>query len=214
MRPIQPQSVQSATDKPIDLTMDDEPAPSNPRRWRSVAEILALLIMLYGLATFAINTVVIDDDSMRPNLASGQQVFVNRLSYRLTLPARGDVVALRDPRNAHQLIIRRVLGLPGELLDVVGNQVSINGRTLTEVYLDPSSFQVLVGERQTTRRQYQLGENEYFVLSDKRASGIDSRDWGAITPDAIEGRAWLIFWPPENINFITHFAYEEPLPLP
>lgn len=214
MRPIQPQDFPPANNADEASTLAAEADSgydtlAQSRRWRSLAEIGVMLGILYGLIIFAITGITINDDSMRPNLSSGQQVIVNRLSYRLTQPQRGDVVALHNPRDTNQLVARRVLGLPGEVVEIVGNQVSINGRTLTEVYLDPSSLQVLVGQRQVTRRQYRLGANEYFVLSDKRASGIDSRDWGVIAPDMIEGRAALVFWPPEDINFITHALYEE-----
>lgn len=213
MRPIQPQDFPSSNDADLDESVRADATYADSRaqyrRWRGLAEIGFMLAILYGLIVFAMTSVTINDDSMRPNLSSGQMVMVNRLSYRLTQPRRGDVVALHNPRDTNQFLVRRVLGLPGETVDIVGNQVSINGRTLTEVYLDPSSLQVLVGQRQVTRRQYRLSANEYFVLSDKRASGIDSRDWGTISPDAIEGRAALVYWPPEDISSIPHALYEE-----
>lgn len=213
MRPIQPQEFPPSRDANLDDSnrVDTGYADSRAqyRRWRSLAEIGVMLAILYGLFVFAMTSANINDDSMRPNLASGQMVVINRLSYRLTQPRRGDVVALHNPHDTDQFVVRRILGLPGEVVDIVGNQVSINGRTLTEVYLDPSSLQVLVGQRQVTRRQYRLSANEYFVLSDKRASGIDSRDWGAISPEMIEGRAALVYWPPEDISTIPHALYEE-----
>ena len=176
---------------------------------RPAAEIATLLIMLYVVLTFAVDALAIRDDGMRPNLAAGQQVLVNRLAYRLTPPQRGDVVAVRDPNNNGQLIARRVVGLPGEQLEVIGNQVLVNGQTLIEGYLDPTSLQTLLGDRQITRRQFQLGESDYFLMSDKRTVGIDSRDWGAIQPDRIAGRLGIVFWPPDTIALTRHVRYEE-----
>ena len=205
---MQPTYESDEADGPV--TQADSAPTSTPKRiLRPIAEIATLLAMLYALATFAVNSISINDDTMRPNLSGGQRVLINRLSYRLTPPLRGDVVAVRDPRNAEQWVARRVVGLPGEEIEVVGNQVSINGRAMAEPYLDPSSLQTLLGERQITRKQYQLGEAEYFLMSDKRTVGIDSRDWGAVSPDRIEGRLGLVYWPPDTISLTKHAQYEE-----
>lgn len=191
------------------LELPQSPTSATKRLWRPAAEILVLLGMVYVALTFAVDSVTISDESMRPNLLNGQRVLVNRMAYRLTPPQRGDVIAVRNANDGGSLVARRVVGLPGEELEIIGNQVLVNGQTLVELYLDPSSLQTLVGERQSTRRQYRLNEGEYFLMSDKRTIGIDSRDWGAIKPDRIEGRLGVILWPPDAINLTKHVRYEE-----
>jgi len=191
---------------PQDLERDgsgDEGSASdedeNPRRrqlvdWLvvvGVALLAAFLIRTYVLAHF-----VVDGTSMASTLEDGDRVFVNKLSYRLHDPRRGDVVVLHQLDGATQRdLIKRVIGLPGESVEMRSCQVVIDGRQLQEPYLDPEvvtpgncgpdpDFQPVV-----------VPDDHVFVMGDNRAGSQDSRVLGAIDDDDLVGRAFVVFWP-------------------
>ena len=171
----------------------------NPRRrqlvdWLvvvGVALLAAFLIRTYVLAHF-----VVDGTSMASTLEDGDRVFVNKLSYRLHDPRRGDVVVLHQLDGATQRdLIKRVIGLPGESVEMRSCQVVIDGRQLQEPYLDPEvvtpgncgpdpDFQPVV-----------VPDDHVFVMGDNRAGSQDSRVLGAIDDDDLVGRAFVVFWP-------------------
>jgi signal peptidase I len=188
----------------IDLT---ETGSGGPRPWyRSVAEIVVMLLILVGL----LNTLTISADlsssSMEPTLNPGDHVIASRITYALHSPDRGDVVVMRDPLSKSGLLVRRVVGLPGELVELRGRQVLIDGQPLTENYIGNP---LLIGDNITATSQTQLRDNQYYLMGDNRLSINDSRSWGAVTGDLIQGRAWVVDWPPESIGFVKHERYEQ-----
>jgi signal peptidase I len=147
-----------------------------------------------------------NDESMRPLFAAGQSVLVDKLAFSFRPPQRGEVVVLRDPQTPAQDAVRRVIGLPGERIEFVGGQVLVNGRPLREVYIIVA--QTAFDAPRDPSKQLQLGPNQFFVMSDNRATGIDSRDWGAVNADQITGRAWAVYWPLDEAQFIEREKYE------
>ncbi len=178
-------------------------APASPSIGRRIryffAEVLqtlaiaALLFMAVNLVTARIR---VEGISMEPSLHDGQFVVVNRLAYRWKQPERGDIVVFRFPLNPDRRFIKRVIGLPGELVAVQGGQVLINGLPLQEPYL--SSAPRYAG-------QWQLGPEEVFVLGDNRNNSSDSQNWGALPLDSIIGKAIFVYWPPSEVGLIPHY---------
>lgn len=182
-----------------DQAESDTDEDENPRRrqlvdWLvvvGVALLAAFLIRTYVLAHF-----VVDGTSMVSTLEDGDRVFVNKLSYRLHDPRRGDVVVLHQLDGATQRdLIKRVIGLPGESVEMRSCQVLIDGRQLQEPYLDPEvvtpgncgpdpDFQPVV-----------VPDDHVFVMGDNRAGSQDSRVLGTIDDDDLVGRAFVVFWP-------------------
>lgn len=188
-------------------TVDGEVTHPRPF-WRSAAEIAVALLIVVFLANILTVSAEQTGSSMAGTLLAGQSVLASRATYMLFPPERGDVVVMRDPLNADGTLIRRVIGLPGERIELRGRQVLINGQPLNEDYIGSL---MTVSDNLTTTIQLQLKRTEYYVLGDNRLSINDSRSWGPIQSDGILGRAALVYWPPDSIGAITHQRYPSPV---
>jgi len=175
---------------------------------RSIAEIVvAVMIVIFMLNTLTVNAEQIGS-SMAGTLKAGQRVLASRATYMLFAPERGDVVVMRDPLDADGTVVRRVIGLPGERIELRGRQVLINGLPLSEDYIGNP---LTNSDNLTATVLMQLRQTEYYVLGDNRLSINDSRSWGAIQANDILGRAWLTYWPPDSIGAIQHQRYVSPI---
>lgn len=139
-------------------------------------------------------------DSMKPVLNNGDMVLVNRIVYNAMTPRRGDVVVFRPKgnKNSHYYI-KRIIGLPGETIEIIENSVFIDGERLEEEYETSDITDVgIVGDK------VELGENEYFVLGDDRENSTDSRseDVGNVKRIDIYGKAWFVSSPIKHAGFI------------
>lgn len=169
--------------------------------WRNLAEIVVMIVLLVVL----LNAMTVSADlvgvTMSPTLNQGQNLLASRVTYTLFPPERGDVIVLRDPVSPQRLIVRRVIGLPGERLELRGRQVLINGLPLTEDYVDNP---LAISDNLTATALLVLPPDQYYVMGDNRLSINDSRSWGPVNAETILGRAWFAYWPPESIGFIKH----------
>jgi signal peptidase I len=167
--------------------------------------LLALVIVL-PFRFFIAQPFIVSGASMSPTFETGQYLVIDRLSYRFGEPERGDVVIFRFPNNPSKFFIKRVIGLPGEIVRIQNGSVSIvnpttgDSRLLDEAYL---------GEDIATRSgtaTVLLGGNEYFVMGDNRGASSDSRDWGPVPQENIVGRAYLRLLPPTLLDILpgTH----------
>lgn len=127
--------------------------------------------------------------SMAPTLLHGQRVLVRRLG-RAPL-RRGDIVVLREPTAEGVESVKRIVGLPGERVEVRGGRATVDGRALDEPYL-------LGGGGDGPEGSWRAGEGEHFVLGDNRVRSIDSRTYGPVRREHIVGRVWLCCWPPSR----------------
>lgn len=154
------------------------------------AILIALLINVFiGQATR------VEGQSMEPNLHSDQRLVVEKLSYRFHGPQRFDVVVLRLPNQGEELLIKRVVGLPGETVEIRNGQVYIDGNPLSEPFLD-------VQTRPGRNNRIVVPPLHVFVLGDNRDHSNDSRSFGPVPIENIVGRAWLSYWPVENIGLV------------
>lgn len=182
----------------------DEPraTPRTPRLPPGVRAFLDWLVVIaiallvaFVVRTFVIAHFVVEGESMYSTLDTGDRVFVNKLSYRLHDPNRGDVVVLHQITGASERdLIKRVIGLPGEAVEMRNCTVLIDGRVLNEPYLDPEVVSpgkcggdfVLEGV---------VPRDHVFVMGDNRGGSQDSRVIGPIAEDDLVGRAFVVFWP-------------------
>jgi signal peptidase I len=161
-----------------------------------IALLVAVLVRTFVLAHF-----VVDGTSMATTLDTGDRVFVNKLSYRLHDPNRGDVVVLHQiSGSAERDLIKRVIGLPGEVVQVVSCEVRIDGRLLIEPYLDPAV--VTPGRCGGDTEPTLVPPDHVFVMGDNRAGSQDSRALGPIPEDELVGRAFVVFWPRGNWQWL------------
>jgi signal peptidase I len=189
-------------------TVEGEVINLRPRPFgRSAAEVVvAILIVVFLVNILTVNAEQ-SGSSMAGTLKAGQMVLASRATYMLFAPERGDVVVMRDPLNPDDAMVRRVIGLPGERIELRGRQVLINGQPLSEDYIGNP---LTISDNLTATIQMQLQQSEYYVLGDNRLSINDSRSWGPIKGNDILGRAWLIYWPPDSIGAIQHQRYVAP----
>ncbi len=161
--------------------------------------LLAVGITAAILRTFVIDSFVVEGDSMSPTILSGDYIFIDRISHYFKNFSRGDIIVV-NPRSDVARIIKRIIGLPGETIQISNNEIKINGRKLKEDYI-PADFKTL-GEV-----NLKLKNDQFFVLGDNRELSNDSRIWGILPKDKIIGRAQLIFYPHSKIKWLERTSY-------
>lgn len=153
---------------------------------RTILEPLAIAVALGFAVRGALHIYAIPSASMAPTLEPGDQIVVT--PYFRGLPERGDVVVFESPSERGQLMVKRVIGTPGELVDSRLGYVRVGGYTLTEPYvLRPASAGAIDAQI--------IPADSYFVLGDNRDDSLDSRSWGVVPRARIVGRARLVLWP-------------------
>jgi len=158
---------------------------------------LAIFIRFFVAAPY-----VVSGASMEPTFDNWHYLIIDRVSYRFEEPQRGDVIVFDLPQNESRALIKRVIGLPGDMVVIEGNAVIItsvqnpNGFTLKEPYLDPANL----GGASTIR--VTLGADEFFVLGDNRRVSADSRLWGILPRKDIVGRVFLRLYPLSEIGVL------------
>ncbi|MDQ6722560.1 MAG: signal peptidase I [Candidatus Dormibacteraeota bacterium] len=166
---------------------------------RELAEVVVLAAILYIGISFAIQAVHVEGLSMFATLDDNDYLIANKLDYRLHAPQRGDIIILRPPSDNSKDFIKRIIALPGEKILITEGAVYINGHKLDEPYL-PEQWVALNswgGPNGTV-----VPPNQYFVMGDNRNRSQDSRIFGFITRDRIDGRAWFRIWPLNNLGSI------------
>ena len=139
--------------------------------------------------------VQVDGFSMRPTLEDQSYILVNKMSFRSKLPERGDIIVFRFPIDPAQDFIKRVIGLPGDTVDIRNGQVRVNDQVLDEPYI--SAAPQYTGT-------WQVPENNFFVLGDNRNNSSDSHVWGTVPKDNVIGKAITVYWPPSAWAMIEH----------
>ena len=142
---------------------------------------------------------------MEPNFEGGDYLIVDEISYRFREPQRGEVVVFKYPQNPSQRFIKRIVGLPGETVEVKNGKVSIYGNGESQI-LDESEY-LASSLRTWGNMQVVLGMDEYFVLGDNREFSFDSRKFGVISGENIIGRAFLRAWPLSTLDKIEVPSY-------
>jgi signal peptidase I len=154
------------------------------------AILIALLINVFvGQATR------VEGQSMEPNLHSDQRLVVEKVTYRFHGPERYDIVVLKLPNQGDELLIKRVIGLPGETVEIRGGQVFVNGEPLEEPLVQEET---LPGRNE----QVTVPPLHVYVLGDNRNHSNDSRSFGPVPIENIVGRAWLSYWPLEDLGVV------------
>ncbi len=179
--------------------------PDKPsRRTKSLLREILQLVLIVMLVRLSMDTLlpryVVDGASMEPTFSTSERVIVDRVTMLLGGPARGDVVVLDSPRK-DELLIKRVIGLPGETVAVQAGRVTINGTRLEEPYvLEFCTYPSCNGT-------WELGPDEYFVLGDNRSHSLDSHSFGPVQRSAIKGVARVRYWPPDELDILTAPQY-------
>ena len=177
---------------------------------RELLETVLLIAAIYSFVNLATARFVVDGSSMLPNFNTDQFIIVSRLSYVIGEPQRGDVVVFHYPNNTDRDFIKRVIGLPGEKVTILGGEVYINEHLIEEPYIENFCL------NNRCDGEWLVGEDEYFVLGDNRGASKDSQDFGPVHKQYIVGRAFVRYWPPQDWALIKHWSFDQqngaPLP--
>lgn len=170
--------------------------------------LLTLLIVL-PFRMYVAKPFIVDGASMSPTFETGHYLIVDQISYQFESPERGEVIIFKYPKDETRFFIKRIVGLPGETVDInegkvtIFNETNPDGMVLSEDYLENNLMINLRTE---------VGENEYFVMGDNRPNSSDSRVWGTLNEDLIIGRAFLRLLPLNKINlFPGNFNFQSSL---
>lgn len=166
---------------------------------RELLETILLTLVIFFMIRFAVENYRIEGFSMEPNFHDGQFLLVNKLQYLFGHPTRGDVIIFHYPANPKKNYIKRVIGLPGEKVQVVAGKVFVNGARVQEPY--PYNFADYDWGPIT------IGPDEYFVLGDNRPESSDSHSWGMLPAKNIVGKAWVSYWPPNEWGLVNDYSY-------
>lgn len=165
-----------------------------------IQTICIALIVAFVVRQFLFQPYKVQMGSMLPTLKENNLIIVNKLLYRLNKPNRGDIVVFVPPGGDKQVYyVKRIIGLPGDTIEVKEGSVYINQEKLAEPYL-----QIETPGKTTSQT---LKQNEFFVMGDHRNNSLDSRDFGPIELKSISGRAILVFWPLQSAKMLSHVVY-------
>ncbi len=162
--------------------------------WEVVKIVTISLAIILPVRYYLVQPFFVKGASMEPSFEDGDYILVDELSYEFNEPSRGDVVIFRYPLDPSQFFIKRVIGLPGETVEIkdnkviIYNQTSPNGSVLKESYLEKT-------QQTLGNLRMKLESDEYFVLGDNRFQSSDSRRWGPLDRKLITGRAFVRPWP-------------------
>lgn len=186
------------------------PSQPRPRLQRSgvvreIIETIVLIVLVYTFVNLATSRFFIHGPSMQPNFHEDEFLIVSRVHYLIGQPSHGDIVVFDAPgddnRPDNPLLIKRLIGLPGDTIRIENSEVFVNGVKLSEPYIAEPEF------RCSRYCDLTLGSNEYFMMGDNRNDSNDSRAFGPVTRDRIVGEAIVRYWPLSAAGLVTHIAY-------
>jgi len=174
---------------------------------REIIETIVLTLLMFLIIRFAIQNFNVDGMSMEPNLHDKELILVDKWTYMFRAPARGDVIVFIAPPNPSMDYVKRVIGLPGDVITIRNTTVIVDGVTLNETYVAPQNQGNMFAYKNITNLV--VPANDYFVLGDNRAVSSDSRDWGFVPKANIIGRAAFVYWPlgQDNNGFLKNYAF-------
>ena len=173
--------------------------------WETAKIIIISLAIIIPVRYFLIQPFFVKGASMEPNFHDGEYLIVDELSYRFKNPERGDVVIFKYPRDPSQYYIKRIIGLPGETIEIKGGQIIVfNSQNPNGEILNERSYEI---QKTYVDLSITLKEQEYFVLGDNRRASSDSRSWGALPEENIIGKAWIRAWPIDQADIFEGPSY-------
>ena len=187
------------------------PAERRAHLMRELVEVVLFVGIVFVIVQFAIKPYRVTGTNMYPQIAPEQIIVVNRTSYILSGPGRGDVVVYTSPADTTTQLIGRVIAVPGDTIALNATQVLVNGVALNETYV-----QSVPGESNSIVQPVKLASGQYFIMNDSRGNGTklpdgtifyaDSRSFGPVPRSNIVGRAAIVFWPLSSFGGVSTFS--------
>jgi signal peptidase I len=171
----------------------------------AITLILIAVVTFFGLR-LTIQSYIVYGPSMQPNFEENERIIVNKVVYSLHDPRRGDVIVFKPPFNETKNYIKRVIGLPGESVEIVDGKTYIYTIDGTILVLD-EPYEAEPSMRDYTK--HTVPDGQYFVMGDNRNNSNDSRTGWMVPSENIVGKAWLIIWPPDSWGFALNYPFTE-----
>jgi signal peptidase I len=192
-------------------TTDSTPTLALPRprlqRFSAIREIIDLIVLIgaiYALVNLTTVRFIVEGPSMQPNFLDDQFLIVSRVNYLVGDPERGDIIVFHFPGNIEEDYIKRVIGVPGDVVEIINANVVVNGEPLNEPYIN----EVCRPDR-CRDNTWELTSDEYFVMGDNRNRSSDSRDFGPVQREFIVGEVLVRYWPPEDWGIVSRVNYPD-----
>lgn len=177
--------------------------------WDIIKVVCISLAIIIPIRYFLIQPFYVKGASMEPTFHDHDYLIVDEISYRFHQPARGDIVVFRYPKDPTQFFIKRVIGLPGETVEVKDGYVFIYNDSGKKKYLLNESDYLDLGITTSGEKMWVLKDSEYYVLGDNRSHSLDSRGFGPINREYIVGKVLLRGWPLDRLTVFDNVVYKQ-----
>lgn len=202
-------------DTDIEVIYPEEPAATTGL-WSEIKsitrDIIFAAVMAVLIVVFVVQPVKVEGTSMQPRLENEERIFVNKFKYNFEPIQRGDIIVFWFPDDPSKSFIKRIIGLPGERIDMDAlGHVMINGTPLDESYLASERNQMARARWATVRDEWKsIKQHYYFVMGDNRDMSNDSRSWGLVPEKYIYGKAMFRYWPLQRMGSLDSTADYDP----
>jgi len=166
------------------------------RQARDIITTVLIALIIFVILQVTVGSFKVYGQSMMPNVEHGDYILVNKMSYILGNPHRGEIIIFHHPRKPKTDLIKRIIGLPGDTVEIKGSKLFVNNIELEEEYiLEPPAYKY---------NQSEIPADHYLVLGDNRNNSADSHNGWTVPRNNIIGKAWLNYWPISNWGAIEH----------
>ena len=177
--------------------------------WDLLKVVTISLAIIIPVRYFLIQPFYVKGASMEPSFYDHEYLIIDEISYRLGEPERGDIVVFKYPKDPSQYFIKRIVGLPGEKVEIKDDQVYVFPAEGKKFMLDESPYLEL-GTATSGNKEWTLGPDEFYVLGDNRDYSLDSRSFGPVYKDLVVGKVWVRGWPFWRIKTFPNIDYGVP----
>jgi signal peptidase I len=201
-------------DPDIEVIYPEEPA-STVGLWAEIKsitrDVIFAAVMAILIVVFVVQPVKVEGTSMQPRLENEERIFVNKFKYNFEPVQRGEIVVFWYPEDPSKSFIKRVIGLPGESIDMdPTGHITINGIPIDESYLAPERNQAARARWNQVRPEWKyVKPHYYFVMGDNRDASNDSRSWGLVPEKYIYGKAMFRYWPLPRMGTLDSTVSDE-----
>ncbi|AKG53237.1 signal peptidase I [Dehalogenimonas sp. WBC-2] len=165
-----------------------------------LAYVLLGAVAIFLVFQLTLQNSIVDGTSMEPNLVDADRLLVSKVSYIFSEPQRGDIIVFPSPYEDGREFIKRIIGMPGETVEIINGVIYINGEKLEEPYI--------VNHDNRTMATITVPEGEYFVRGDNRPVSLDSTQGWTVSRDEIDGKAWFVFWPFDSFGGAPNYKFQ------
>jgi signal peptidase I len=185
--------LENRTDSPVPEQDDPLETRKTKRMLLEILQTLALAAVFYFLIDAVVGREMVQKISMEPTLVQGEILMVNKMAYKFSEPQYGEIITFHYPLDPELAYVKRVIGLPGDTVEVTGGQVFVNGKLLNEPY---------ISEAPDYEGVWEIPPGDLFVLGDNRNPSADSHIWGFLPENDVIGKAFLVYWPINSIQVL------------